>query len=177
MKTIATSFLAGLTLMSASGAQGMRDSATHEELAGRLRAQQQKNPMRVLPAGEGEDPSKTNRPADILEDSDIFTFSGESSLVPKGAVLAVPAAFQSRLGASQTGKFIPWSRFLAENRGWIEVVDLSLEQIVGEEPLPADLVKRMETCQRVLVAAVQGGPITVPAAKIDAAREAAKEGR
>lgn len=166
--------LFGLAILSIAQAEEMREAPTHEEMLHRLRVQRQNDPMKDLQIVEGDDPSKTNRPADILETSEFLSFSGLTTLVPKGAVLHVPAHLQTRIGNQSGTRIVTWSQFLAENRSWIEVVEFQFAQVAGKEPLPAGLIGSMKDSRRIMVAAVQGGPISVPPAKIEEARAAAE---
>lgn len=167
---IITSFC-GLVLM--APAIEMRDATTHEQMTQRLQAQRQNDPMDALQVVEGDDPSKTNRPADLLESSDFLCFSGAATLVPKGAILHVPESMKSRVAFAPGSAIVTWSQFSAENRGWIKTVELTLEQVTGKAPLPETLVDSMEKSRQVMIATVQGGPITVPASQIEAAKAAA----
>ncbi|GAA5484536.1 hypothetical protein [Haloferula sargassicola] len=174
MKNLALALVTGLALLPSGQAQEMRDAPTHEQMALRLRAQRNQDPMRDLKVIEADDPTKTNRPADILATSEFLSFSGASTLVPQGAVLHVPDSLRNRTGIVSGNRIVTWAQFFAENRAWIEVVDLELSQIIGAEPLPAGLISRMENSRQIMVAAVQGGPISVPQAKLDEAKALAE---
>ena len=143
----------------------MRDAATHEQLVIALRKAEQNDPMKKLPVTQGEDPSVVNRSKDIIADSDIISFRGVATLVPKRAVLQIPSSCSERMKLEPGAKIIPWAEFYAANRGWITTVEVSRTQAEGNVPLAEESTKMMTTCRNLVVATYQGGPISVLAPK------------
>lgn len=139
----------------------MRDAATHEQLVVALRKAEQNDPMKKLPTTQGEDPSVVNRSKDILEDSDIISFRGVATLVPKRAVLQIPGSCSERMKLEPGARIIPWAEFYAANRGWITTVEVSRPQAEGNVPLAEESTKMMSTCRNLVIATYQGGPISV----------------
>ncbi len=139
----------------------MRDAATHEELVLALRKAEQNDPMKKLQPAQGEDPSVVNRSKDLIADSDIISFRGVATLVPKRAVLQIPTSCSERMKLEPGARIIPWAEFYAANRGWITTVEVSRVQAEGNQPLAEDSTKMMATCRNLVVATYQGGPISV----------------
>jgi hypothetical protein len=137
-----------------------RAAPTHEELASTLRQQQAADPMRQLPKVEGNDPSKENQPEDLLKRSDILCFNGLATLVPKQSILALPAGLADRVGMRDGAKLVGWNEFLAANRGWLIPQEVTLAQARGQEPLAQQLAERLAKSTNIIVATLQGGPIS-----------------
>lgn len=139
----------------------MRDVVTNEQLVLALRKAEQEDPMKKLPATQGEDPSVVNRSRDLIADSDIISFRGVATLVPKRAVLQIPESCKERMKLEPGAKIVPWAEFYASNRGWITTVEVSRTQAEGNLPLGEDSQKLMSTCRNLVVATYQNGPISV----------------
>ncbi|RYD37929.1 MAG: hypothetical protein EOP87_02545 [Verrucomicrobiaceae bacterium] len=140
--------------------QQMRDAATHDQLAAALKQQQSNDPLRALPRQEGKDPSKENQPQDLLSRSDILCFNGMATLVPKHSILALPAQFADRIGMQSGAKLVGWAEFHAANRGWLSTQEITLVQARGQTPLAPELAERLAKSANVVVATLQGGPIS-----------------
>ncbi len=156
--------VACLTLaLPAANAQQKRqisEPATHEELAAKLKQQQSNDPLRELARQEGKDPSKENQPQDLLSRSDILCFNGMATLVPKKSILALPAQFAGRVGMQAGARLVGWSEFHAANRGWVTTQEVTLAQARGEQPLAEGMDERLAKSTNVVVATLQGGPIS-----------------
>ncbi len=148
----------------ASGLQAetvvMRDAATHEQLSLSLRAANQQDPMKGMKPSKGPDPS-VNRPKSILAESDVVSFGGHSTLVPKRAILQIPKTYADRLRFQPRSKLVGWSDFFALNRGWITTIEVSRLQAEGNAPIAAETQKQMTQSGNLIVATYLGGPISV----------------
>jgi hypothetical protein len=170
MKT--TTLFHGITmvLITAAAAETkapvMREAATHAQLALALRKADQTDPMKNLPAAKGEDPSVVNRPKDLLSQSDIISFQGIATLVPKRAILQIPKSCADRMKLEPNAKIVSWADFFAANRGWISTVEVSRVQAEGNKPLAEESQKFMSTSRNLVVATYQGGPISVLPLKV-----------
>lgn len=165
MKTITLFHGITLALIAAASAEPqapvMRDAATHEQLSLALRKADQHDPMKNMLPAKGEDPSVVNRPKDLISQSDIISFHGISTLVPKRAVLQIPKSCADRMKMEPGSKIVSWSEFYAQNRGWITTVEVSRVQAEGNKPFAEETQKYMSTCRNLIVATYQGGPISV----------------
>lgn len=139
----------------------MRDIASQDQLSHKLRISEQQDPMKNLTIVEAEDPTKSARPEDLLASSEVLTFNGIATLVPKGAVLAVPASLRSRTGFQPGARLVPWNEFHAVNRGWIQTTEVTFDQAAGQAELPEGLRKQIEESRVIVVATMRQGPITV----------------
>ena len=106
----------------------------------------------------------------LIKQSDILHDGSNWTIVPKGAVLHVPAQLSPRVGAKPLGTLLAWSDFLIANRGWIQTEEVSFEQAAGKHPLPEARLAFWPTQSKVIVAVHQGGPISVR--KIQAEQDA-----
>ena len=169
--------LAGLAPHAWSGpaqAGGMRDASTHEQLAMTYRKAAQQDPMRKMQPTKGVDPSVVNQPKDILSSSDIICYNGAATLVPKRAILNLPAVMQSRLKFQPGSKLMTWKDFHALNRGWISTVEVSRLQAEGNEAFKEEISTRIGKSSNLVVATYVGGPISVLPLKVPVANETAK---
>lgn len=166
--------LAGLAPLAWSQPSEMRDASTHEQLALTYRKAAQADPMRNMPPAKGVDPSTANQPKDILGESDIICFNGTATLVPKRAILNLPAAMQGRLKFLPGSKLMSWMDFYTINRGWITTVEVSRVQAEGNEALKEEISTRIGKSSNLVVATYKGGPISVLPLKVPAANETAQ---
>jgi hypothetical protein len=139
----------------------MRDAATHEELTLALRKADQNDPMKEFKKHEGEDPSVVNRPKDLLSTSDIISFNGMATLVPKRAILQTPKNLTDRIKLQPGVKIVSWLDFYTANRGWITTIEVSRVQAEGNKPLEEETKEHMSKSTNLVVATYQGGPISV----------------
>lgn len=142
-----------------------RDAATHEELANKLSRIQQKDPMLKRRVVEGEDPSVVHRPADLLKQSDIISFGGYATLVPKRAILSAPADYQKLLKLQPGAKIIGWKDFFSRNRAWITTIEVTRAEAEGNQVLPEATQEKVSKSRNLVVATCFGGPISVLPAK------------
>ncbi len=168
------SFVAVASAQSAAGKVEMRDAATHEVLAGELRRISQEDPIKNFVPTEGEDPSVVNRPASLSSRVDFICFGGFATLVPKRAVLHVPAELKPRLEMQSGAQLDNWQEFYIRNRGWITVIEVSRRQAEGREPLAAEVLESISKSRNLVVATYHGGPISVLPLKEEATQPRAE---
>lgn len=138
-----------------------RDAATHEQLSQALRKSERSDPMKNLTQAQGEDPSKVNQPVNLLEQSDIISFNGLATLVPKRAILATPASHKQRVTLTPGSRIVSWADFYALNRGWITTVEVSRVQAEGNLAIAEETQQRIGKSTNLVVATYKGGPISV----------------
>jgi len=97
----------------------------------------------------------------IVERSSILCSGYHWTLVPKGAVIHVPAAYASRVNGERKGRLLPWNKFLQKNRTWLQVHSVSIKQARGERELKPEEVELYKRTGRVVVAVCHKGPISV----------------
>ncbi len=157
----------GMTLSHAlADAPAMRDAATHEQLSLTLRKALQTDPMKSMTAAKGPDPSMVNRPKDLLTESDIISFRGLATLVPKRAILQIPQGFSERMKMETGAKIVSWADFFAANRGWINTVEVSRVQAEGNKEISEEVRDSMSKSRNLVVATYHGGPISVLPLKV-----------
>jgi len=144
------------------------DAATNESLAKKYRAVSLEDPMKKFEATKGEDPSVVNKVGNLLENSELVTFNGQTTLVPKNAIIKIPEKFAGRINKHIEGaKIVGWLDFLSTNRGWITTIEVTLAQAKGEVPVSPDLMETASKSGNLLVAVLQGGPISVIPPKVE----------
>jgi len=157
--------ICALAVLSAHGQQAqtvaMRDVIGEDQL--RAMAQKVTLPMsRALPPADlKEDPSKVNQPEDLISRSDILSYGGMTTIVPKRAIIQLPPAMAQRVGKSDGSKIVPWEEFLAANRGWISTIEVTRQQAGGSEPFPEETSKTISKATTLVVATYNGWPVSV----------------
>ena len=144
----------------------MRDAVTHDQLVMNYRQAQQADPMAVMKKAEGPDPTVVNQPLDLISQSDIICFNGFATLVPKSAILRIPAKLVERMTFQPGSQIQSWADFFAANRGWIKTVEVNRLQAEGNLPLPVETSKQIEKSGDLIVATLQAGPISVLPLKV-----------
>lgn len=171
MKMLIYSQWASLAVCVSMGTPGlaevpvMQDAVTHEQLVTALGKAKQEDPMKHLQAAKGADPAAATPPKSLLGESDIISFGELATLVPKRAILQIPKNFKDRMKLEAGAKLVSWADFYAANRGWITVVDVTLVQAEGKQPLADPIQKQMSKSRNLVVATYQGGPISMLAPK------------
>lgn len=153
----------------------MRDAATHDDLVKVLRAEQARATTETDTAftpAEGPDPSLVNPPGGILERSDIIRFGDLATIVPKGAILHIPAAFADRVGEIGNARLVIWPEFYAANRAWIDAREIPREVAEGNRRLDEKLEMKFAEGGRLVVAMLAGGPVSRLPYKPEAANPA-----
>lgn len=141
----------------------MRDAVTHEQLAERARKAAQENPVKP-PAPTAAKPAvpATEKPKrSLLAESDIISFNGNATLVPKRAILQIPKNLADRIKYQPGAKLLSWGDFYALNRGWITTVEVSRVQAEGNDPLPEETQKKIVKSGNLMIATYKGGPISI----------------
>ena len=153
-----------------------RDAATHEQLSQKFRVVSLQNPMKHLPEATGEDPSVASRVGNLLENSDILTFNGLTTLVPKNALVLVPEKFKGVVNSETNGtRIVSWLDFYAQNRGWISTVEVTFAQARGDEPVNPETLAALGKSGNMIVAVLKSGPISVMPPKPATATETASK--
>ena len=139
-----------------------RDAETHDLIVKKLRVNQNIDPMKSLLPSEGEDPSKKNQPKDLISSSDIISFNGVTTLVPKRAIIQMPEAYEDRLNNHSPGnKVIGWWGFYTLNRGWITTVEVTRVQAEGKESLAEEITEGFTKSRNMIIATYSAGPISM----------------
>lgn len=139
-----------------------RDAATHDELVKTHRQAQQENPMQKLAEAQGPAPAIAEPIPDLISRSDILSFNGLATLVPKRAILNQPRGVATRVNNYPQGsQMVGWLDFLQSNRGWITTVEVTRAQAEGKEPIDEKVVENYRKSTNLVVATYKGGPISV----------------
>lgn len=109
----------------------------------------------------------------ILDESVLLSSGREWTFVPKGAVLHIPENFGDRVNVeAPAGKFVPFSKFIVSNRGWVSSLSVTLDQARGIDVISEKTREALSQSGRVVVTVCKGGPITTapPKAPVVAAK-------
>lgn len=139
-----------------------RDAATHESLLPLYQKSQREAPVRGFSPSTGEDPTVTNVPGNLIKRSDVISFNGNTTLIPKLAIIQIPASFKGRVNNHTPGnRIVSWGGFFPLNRGWITTVEVSRLQAEGKEPIAPEIVEIFSKNPNLVIATFQGAPISV----------------
>jgi hypothetical protein len=153
-------FLVAASSAARAGSVAMRDAATHDQLALAMQQSQQADPMKSLPVSKIEDPS-VNLPKDLVSQSDFICVAGVATLVPKHAILKVPADYANRIRFQEGSRILGWADFFNANRNWITTVEITPEQAEGKVPLSDETASLISKSTNLIVATFKGGPISL----------------
>jgi hypothetical protein len=155
----ATLLLLSSLASAAFAAPAMTDRITPEEIAARQKSAP--SPALVQPVAGAE--VKVARPGEqsLIKQSDILSDGNNWTLVPKGAVLHIPAALSNRVGAKPLGTLLSWTDFLTVNRGWLFTEEVTFDQAAGKSPILRSRTEFWKKNGKVIVAVHLGGPISV----------------
>lgn len=143
----------------------MHDAATHEQIEATMRQAAQADPMKNMAESKLEDPA-VNLPKDLISQSDLISFNGLATLVPKRAILQIPKSFADRIHFVEGSQIVAWSEFLTSNRGWISTLEISRVQAEGNAPLSEETNKQLSQCTNLVVCTYKGGPISMLPLKV-----------
>jgi hypothetical protein len=142
----------------------MRDAVTHDELAQKLRMAAHEDPIRKIGPAIGktdEDPAKRVNDRDLIKESTPLHYRGFLTLVPKRAVVHMPANLEDRLKFGDKVQVQSWADFFKGNRGWLRTLEVTRDQAMGIAPLDEATVTALRESTQVVVATFKGGPISV----------------
>jgi hypothetical protein len=152
-----------------------RDAETHDQIAKKLIETQKKSPLAKLEESKGEDPSVKNQPQNLIASSDIISYNGLTTLVPKRAIVQLPEKYKNRINnASSGGKLVGWLEFYSSNRGWITTLEVTRLQAEGREPLAEETSENLKKNTNLIIATYSAGPISLLPLKEPKKEEEAK---
>lgn len=97
----------------------------------------------------------------IYANSDILMSGGYHTVVPKGAVLAVPANLRSKVVKKPHGDFLIWPKFLAKNHYWLLKKEVSYAQASGAKPIEKFQMDMLQRSGKVVIAVMRNNPTSV----------------
>ncbi len=149
-----------------------RDAATNETLTAEYREVSKKDPMGKFEKTKGEDPSVVNQVGNLLDNSELITFNGNTTLVPKNAIIRIPEKYKSRVNNYKQGsKILSWVDFYRLNRGWISTIEVSFSQAKGLVTVSGKEMDTLNESGNLVVAVLRNGPISVLPLKTDTDKE------
>lgn len=146
----------------------VRDVMTQDQLLKKRSQMAQQDPMKNMVVTASPEDSAQTLPRDIISQSDILSFGGISTLIPKQSIILTPKNLSDRLAYVQGNPLVTWIDFFTKNRGWITTVEISFAQAKGEEPLPEAVTKQISKSGNLVIATFSGGPISMHPAKTEA---------
>ncbi|MBK1827666.1 hypothetical protein [Haloferula rosea] len=141
----------------------IRDAATHDSIveAGRGRAVNPIGQLATANIPEEVKSSKPFKPESLIARSEVLKRGNTATLVPKRAVLHLPADLRGVMGLPENPQLVNWPDFLMQNRAWIRTVEVTRAQAEGQAPLSEAMLESFKDCRQVVVATYQTGPISV----------------
>lgn len=161
MKT--TLFLcAALVTTSAFAAQPVLVRPSAESIA-QMHRQQGNQPLTAIQQDpEGKPVMAVQKEEQSIIRQSVILHDGKNwTLVPKGAVVHLPAALKDRVDVKPVGRLLGFAEFLTHNRSWITTNEVTFDQAAGNEQLPAERAQFWAKQDKVVIATHQSGPISV----------------
>ncbi len=158
--TTAAAILLSATFARSEEQPVMRDAATHDQLTKTMQQSQKADPMKGLPVSNAPDAS-LNLPKDLVSQSDFISLAGAATLVPKHAILKVPAGYADRIRFQEGSRILSWTEFFTANRNWITTIEITPEQAGGKAALSKDAADVIAKSSNLIVATYRGGPISL----------------
>jgi hypothetical protein len=154
-----------LLLVAAAGGAFADQTVTEVITPEQMAALQTRSPFDELKKQQqaSEKEAKVARPEgqSLIKQSEILHDGTHWTLIPKGAVLHVPAQMSPRVGTKPLGTLLPWDEFLIANRAWIQTEEVTFDQASGKTPLQDARKEFWQNQTKVIVAVHLGGPISV----------------
>lgn len=165
-----------LTVLLPFGIAGAEEAAgkvptlrpTHQQLSKERDAARRSGPVGLEQVESAEVEQKRGDQTSLVRRSTVIGFGDYWTLVPKGAVLHVPAKLRARVGVEPSGRLLSWAAFYERNRGWLRQQPVEVSHARGEESLDEAVVKSYTNFSQVVVATCHNGPISMkkPAAPV-----------
>ena len=133
------------------------------ETINRLQQRHGANPMNAIEQSADGKPAVAPQKEEqsIIRQSMILHDGKNWTLVPKGAVVFLPAALKNRVDVKPVGRLLPFAEFLVQNRSWITTNEVTFDQAAGTEQLPLERVEFWSKQDKMVIATHQSGPISV----------------
>ncbi len=135
-----------------------RKPPTHAELAKKRADLAQKKVVRIATSKK---PLAKHKKQSLINNSTLLADGSNWTLVPKGAVLNVPARYQDKIVIKPTGKLLEWRKFLRKNQGWLQTYPVSMKEAQGKHKMSDKAVAAYHSIGKVIVATCANGPISV----------------
>lgn len=119
------------------------------------------NPIQALKPIEKAPVLKSPEPVSILTRCAFLSSQGVTALIPKGSVIHVPPRLKGQVRMVEGNRVVIWPEFFRRNRGWVTTVEVTRSQASGVEPIPERTLEAIRKNPRVVIATLQGGPISV----------------
>jgi len=108
--------------------------------------------------------SKSNR---MRGRFDRIVYNGDTTIIPKGAMLYLPEAHQQKINTSlKKSKALSWHDFYMKNKNFIHIVSLTKEQAFGTKTspryaIPYEKFEDLKKLGRIIVCTYKDSPIPV----------------
>lgn len=130
-----------------------RPATSREQLVARLKQQQEGV---AIASPEEQQPRW-----DLAANSEFITFNGDSTLIPKRAIIHLPEASKKNVVQTATGKVLSWLEFSAKYPALVTRVDVTIKHASGQESLDPKVMESFAKDTRIVVAVLSGSPISV----------------
>ena len=135
-----------------------RKPPSHEDIAKRQQEHSSRKPT-IVPSKQKA--RVTIKKRSLIANSTLLANRGHWTLVPKGAVIHIPAHLKSKVVTKPKGTLLNWGQFLRKNYGWLHEHSVRMEQAQGKKPIAPDVIKAYKSMSKIVVATCAGNPISV----------------
>ncbi|MEY4484647.1 MAG: hypothetical protein RL693_2099 [Verrucomicrobiota bacterium] len=109
---------------------------------------------------------------DLYRDAAILTDGESHTILPTGSVLGYTEALSNRLVDKKHGEFVFWPEFYHKNKSWIKLQEVDVAMAKGEVPLTEEMLKNLQTEEKMTIAVYKGNPVSVLEPKVEEKTEA-----
>lgn len=101
----------------------------------------------------------------LYANSEVLISGGYHTVVPKGAVLAIPTNLKSKVSTKPSGDFLLWPKFLLKNHSWLLKKEITYAQASGENPINKTQMNMLTKSGKVVIAVMRNNPTSVAMTK------------
>lgn len=116
--------------------------------------------------------AKKPKLAHVYRNAHILSHGGQHTVVPLRSIIHLPAKDKKKVVELPSGKFRFWPQFFKTNQSWLWTYEVTLEQVKGIKPIPAEKIEEFRKLNRTVIATYRKNPISVRAVKPKTENEA-----
>ncbi len=124
------------------------------------------------PVSQGDDTASKSE-NDWSKFAERFVFLSDGTycvMLPKGAVINLPAGGRITLQDKVVGEWIEWDEFFTKNRNALRLESVSFNQLQGLEPIDPDLLTKIKAEKIPVITAYNRKVVAMPSAYLNSTK-------
>lgn len=123
--------------------------------------------LSLLTPISGAPRQRTVKDKNIYRTSDVLVSRGYHTVLPKRCVIFIPPNLKDKMVETKPGgQFIMWDKFLRKNYGWLQKMEVSYQEALGNEPVSEAKMLRVKQTGKVVIAVYKNRPVSMLPPKI-----------